>query len=129
MKTRSPAQNVLDFLKSKDIHATFFVVGSRVIERSQVLIEEYMAGHEISAHTWSHKVFSWPGATDSRYFNQAQLSPLRRSQLHRLLLSWAGLVKLSKKFWMSLLLLCVHPMGILVSCGQYQSFHLFNNCR
>lgn len=73
-----------------------------------------MAGHEISVHTWSHKVFSWPGATDSRYFNQAQLSPLRRSQLHRLLLSWAGLVKLSKKFWMSLLLLCVHPMGILM---------------
>lgn len=55
--THSPAQNVLDFLNSKDIHATFFVVGSRVIERPRVLIEEYMAGHEISVHTWSHKVF------------------------------------------------------------------------
>ena len=30
------------------------MVGSRVIERPQVLIEEYMAGHEISVHTWSH---------------------------------------------------------------------------
>jgi len=48
---------VLNFLNSKDIHATFFVVGSRVIERPGVLIEEYMAGHEISVHTWSHKVF------------------------------------------------------------------------
>jgi peptidoglycan/xylan/chitin deacetylase (PgdA/CDA1 family) len=36
--------------------ATFFVVGSRVIERPDVLIEEYMAGHEISVHTWSHHV-------------------------------------------------------------------------
>ena len=36
--------------------ATFFVVGSRVIERPAVLIEEYMAGHEISVHTWSHRV-------------------------------------------------------------------------
>lgn len=48
-------QNVLDYLKSKDIHATFFVVGSRVIERPAVLIEEYMSGHEISVHTWSHR--------------------------------------------------------------------------
>jgi len=30
------------------------VVGSRVIERPAVLLEEYMAGHEISVHTWSH---------------------------------------------------------------------------
>jgi peptidoglycan/xylan/chitin deacetylase (PgdA/CDA1 family) len=50
------AQTLLDYLKSKNISATFFVVGSRVIERPNVLIEEYMAGHEISVHTWSHKV-------------------------------------------------------------------------
>ncbi|KAJ3558568.1 hypothetical protein NP233_g11486 [Leucocoprinus birnbaumii] len=49
-------QNVLDYLKGKNIHATFFVVGSRVIERPKVLVEEYMAGHEISVHTWSHRV-------------------------------------------------------------------------
>lgn len=50
------AQNLLDYLKAKDISATFFVVGSRVIERPNVLVEEYMSGHEISVHTWSHKV-------------------------------------------------------------------------
>ncbi|KAG6866598.1 hypothetical protein C0991_002088 [Blastosporella zonata] len=38
-----------------NVSATFFVVGSRVIERPQVLVEEYMGGHEISVHTWSHK--------------------------------------------------------------------------
>ncbi|KAG6828835.1 hypothetical protein H0H87_000626 [Tephrocybe sp. NHM501043] len=36
-------------------YTTFFVVGSRVVERPQVLLEEYMGGHEISVHTWSHK--------------------------------------------------------------------------
>ncbi|KAJ8469598.1 hypothetical protein ONZ45_g16840 [Pleurotus djamor] len=48
-------QKLLNFLSEKDIEATFFVVGSRVIERPQVLLEEYMRGHEISVHTWSHK--------------------------------------------------------------------------
>lgn len=47
---------LLDFLDEKDISATFFVVGSRVIERPAILLEEYMAGHEISVHTWSHSV-------------------------------------------------------------------------
>lgn len=33
---------------------TFFVVGSRVISRPAMLQSEYMAGHQISVHTWSH---------------------------------------------------------------------------
>jgi hypothetical protein len=41
---------------SEFLPATFFVVGSRVIERPAVLVEEYMGGHEISVHTWSHQV-------------------------------------------------------------------------
>jgi len=48
-------QSLLNYLDEKDLLATFFVVGSRVIERPTVLLEEYMAGHEISVHTWSHK--------------------------------------------------------------------------
>ncbi|EIW79320.1 carbohydrate esterase family 4 protein [Coniophora puteana RWD-64-598 SS2] len=48
-------QQLLQFLASKNITSTFFVVGSRVIERPQVLVEEYMAGHEIAVHTWSHR--------------------------------------------------------------------------
>ncbi|KAJ6620594.1 hypothetical protein B0H10DRAFT_2020993 [Mycena sp. CBHHK59/15] len=46
--------NLLSYLAEKDIGATFFVVGSRVIEYPDILINEYMAGHEISVHTWSH---------------------------------------------------------------------------
>jgi len=48
-------QTLLNYLSSKNLKATFFVVGSRVIERPQVLIEEYMSGNEISVHTWSHR--------------------------------------------------------------------------
>jgi peptidoglycan/xylan/chitin deacetylase (PgdA/CDA1 family) len=47
---------LLEYLKQKSVSATFFVVGSRVIEYPGILINEYMAGHEISVHTWSHPV-------------------------------------------------------------------------
>ncbi|KAL0953727.1 hypothetical protein HGRIS_004918 [Hohenbuehelia grisea] len=48
-------QKLLNYLTEKQILATFFVVGSRVIERPNVVVEEYMKGHEISVHTWSHR--------------------------------------------------------------------------
>jgi peptidoglycan/xylan/chitin deacetylase (PgdA/CDA1 family) len=47
-------QKLLNYLTEKDLKATFFVVGSRVISRPDVLVEEYMQGHEISVHTWAH---------------------------------------------------------------------------
>jgi peptidoglycan/xylan/chitin deacetylase (PgdA/CDA1 family) len=37
-----------------DLKATFFVVGSRVLSRPEMLQYEYMQGHQISVHTWSH---------------------------------------------------------------------------
>ncbi|KAH7890773.1 carbohydrate esterase family 4 protein [Phlebopus sp. FC_14] len=49
------SEELLDFLSSKNITSTFFVIGSRIIERPTVLVEEYMAGHEIAVHTWSHR--------------------------------------------------------------------------
>ena len=51
-----PAPVLLEYLASKNLTSTFFVVGSRVISRPQILIEEYMSGHEISVHTWAHPV-------------------------------------------------------------------------
>lgn len=36
------------------VSTTFFVVGSRVISRPEMLQSEYMAGHQIAVHTWSH---------------------------------------------------------------------------
>lgn len=48
-------QELLNYLASKKLTSTFFVIGSRIVERPQVLVEEYMAGHEIAVHTWSHR--------------------------------------------------------------------------
>ena len=49
------SRKLLEYLDEKDLHATFFVVGSRVLERPDALRDEYMSGHEISLHTWSHR--------------------------------------------------------------------------
>lgn len=45
---------LLDYLNQQNITTTFFVVGSRVLSRPQMLQSEYMSGHQISVHTWSH---------------------------------------------------------------------------
>jgi len=45
---------VLDFLKTNNLKATFFVIGSRVLQFPQVLKRAYAEGHQIAIHTWSH---------------------------------------------------------------------------
>lgn len=45
---------LLDYLDSKNTTTTFFLVGSRVISRPEMVQSEYMAGHQLSVHTWSH---------------------------------------------------------------------------
>lgn len=45
---------LIDYLQEKNIKTTFFVVGSRVLSRPEMLQTEYMSGHQISIHTWSH---------------------------------------------------------------------------
>lgn len=41
---------LLDYLNDHDLKTTFFVVGSRVLSRPEMLQYEYMAGHQISVH-------------------------------------------------------------------------------
>ena len=50
--------DLLQFLEENQLNTTFFVVGSRVISRPQMLQTEYMAGHHISVHTWSHTMLT-----------------------------------------------------------------------
>lgn len=45
---------LLDYLDEQDLKATFFVVGSRVVQYPQILQAEHMRGHHIAVHTWSH---------------------------------------------------------------------------
>lgn len=46
--------DLLQYLNEQDLKTTFFVVGSRAISYPALLQAEYMAGHQISVHTWSH---------------------------------------------------------------------------
>jgi hypothetical protein len=45
---------LLDYLDQQNLKSTFFVVGSRVISFPAILQAEYIGGHHIAVHTWSH---------------------------------------------------------------------------
>ncbi|KAL9936897.1 hypothetical protein V8E36_004132 [Tilletia maclaganii] len=45
---------LLHYLDSTKLKATFFVVGSRAISRPEMIQAELMDGHQLSVHTWSH---------------------------------------------------------------------------
>ena len=50
--------NLLKYLDEQKLKSTFFVVGSRVIEFFGLLQVQYMSGHQIGVHTWSHSYMS-----------------------------------------------------------------------
>ncbi|KAK5670362.1 chitin deacetylase [Batrachochytrium dendrobatidis] len=50
--------DLLGELAKRKTTATFFVIGSRVLERPDVLLRTYQAGHHIGIHTWSHPYLS-----------------------------------------------------------------------
>ncbi|CAG8605844.1 927_t:CDS:2 [Acaulospora colombiana] len=49
---------VLSALESKGVKATFFVVGSRVLQHPDILKQTVAAGHQIGVHTWSHTLLT-----------------------------------------------------------------------
>ncbi|KAH8835918.1 hypothetical protein DL96DRAFT_97598 [Flagelloscypha sp. PMI_526] len=46
--------DLLNYLESVKLQATFFAVGSRVISYPALAQQEYLGGHQVSVHTWSH---------------------------------------------------------------------------
>ena len=50
-------RKILQLLKQHKVKATFFVVGSRVVENPEILREVYKDGHQIALHSWSHSNF------------------------------------------------------------------------
>lgn len=46
---------LLDTLKSNNIHATFFVVGTNVVNREDVIKREYAERNAVGIHCWSHE--------------------------------------------------------------------------
>ena len=45
---------LLDILKERHIHATFFVLGQRVQDHPEILQRAVAEGHEIGNHSWDH---------------------------------------------------------------------------
>ncbi|KAI1317225.1 chitin deacetylase [Mortierella claussenii] len=50
--TATPA--LLDYLKTSKLSATFFLIGSNVIQYPQTVVRELAEGHHLASHTWSH---------------------------------------------------------------------------
>ncbi len=46
---------ILDRLIDHDAHATFFVLGSQILEHPGVVARTIAEGHELGVHGWSHK--------------------------------------------------------------------------
>lgn len=55
---------LLRYLESQDLHANFYLVGSRVYYRPEYVQYEYMTGHHLSVHTWSHGGIAQLGLTE-----------------------------------------------------------------
>ncbi|KAG0326911.1 chitin deacetylase [Dissophora globulifera] len=47
-------RNMMQHLNARRLSATFFIVGSRVLEYPDILKEQAQQGHHIAMHTWSH---------------------------------------------------------------------------
>ena len=45
---------LLDMLKERNVHATFYVIGKNVIAYPEIIKRMVEEGHEIGNHTWNH---------------------------------------------------------------------------
>ncbi|OAQ30127.1 carbohydrate esterase family 4 protein, partial [Linnemannia elongata AG-77] len=45
---------LVKYLDERALSATFFIVGSRVVDYPDILREQVASGHHIAMHTWSH---------------------------------------------------------------------------
>ncbi|KAG0336427.1 chitin deacetylase [Podila humilis] len=45
---------LLDYLKTQKVSATFFLIGSNVVQYPEIVKREVAEGHHLASHTWSH---------------------------------------------------------------------------
>ena len=64
----SNTRRVLDMLKQRNIKATFYVLGNRVVNNPGLIRRMVAEGHEIGNHTWDHKKLT--GLSDSQVRSQ-----------------------------------------------------------
>ena len=49
---------VLDILKAKKVHATFFIIGLHIPRDRKVIMREVREGHSVGGHSYTHQNFS-----------------------------------------------------------------------
>ena len=49
---------LLDILKERHIHATFFVLGQLVQEHPEIMARAIAEGHQVANHSWDHKALN-----------------------------------------------------------------------
>lgn len=54
---------LLDGLRQRQVHATFFLIGSQILPNAEIVKRMKAEGHQIGNHTWSHKKLE--GASDA----------------------------------------------------------------
>ncbi|KUJ67687.1 deacetylase [Streptomyces albus subsp. albus] len=58
---------LLDILKEKKVHATFFLLGkNHVVKHPDVVRRIAAEGHEVANHTWSHQILTDKNASEIR---------------------------------------------------------------
>ncbi|MFG3037380.1 polysaccharide deacetylase family protein [Streptomyces sp. NPDC048330] len=58
---------LLDILKEKQVPATFFLLGSKHVDRYPQVVQRIAAeGHEVANHTWTHRILTDLDAADVR---------------------------------------------------------------
>lgn len=50
---------ILDTLERHNVRATFFVTGLHAERHPDLVRREFLAGHEVGNHSWSHPDFTW----------------------------------------------------------------------
>ena len=68
---------LLDILKERQIHATFFLVGKNIQDHPEIVQRQIAEGHEIGNHSWDHPA----------------LNTLSESELHHQLSNTSDLIK------------------------------------
>lgn len=55
---------LLNILRKHEVHATFFVIGSRLKKHPEIVAQAFADGHAIENHSWSHPVLSERSAAE-----------------------------------------------------------------
>lgn len=65
-------KSLLEILKKHNIHATFFLLGDKVLKNKETVLKIYSEGHLIGSHGYSHRIFT--RLTNDEIYEEIELS-------------------------------------------------------